>query len=155
MTSTPDRWLLIATAITSLIAAATGLLNLRRRYDLPVITAKATGADLPDLNITGHHVAFGQPTSPSPWLVSAITLAGPRGKWLCTIDERVHNNFGEFVGYRIAGNWTKRVTFQPPLAGGEILIHPDAPAHLELRFTVEPLAKLLGLAAWRSPQFSW
>ena len=136
MTSTPDTWLLIATAITSLIAAATGLLNLRRRYDLPVIIAKATDTDLPDLNITGRHVAFRQPTSPSPWLVSAITLAGPRGEWLCRSGDGVNNNFGEFVGYRIADNWTKRIVFQPPLAGGELLVHPDAPAHLELRFTV-------------------
>lgn len=136
MSSTPDTWLLVATAITSFIAAATGLLNLRRRYDLPVIIAKATDMDLPDLNLTGRHMAFNQPTSPSTWLVSAITLPGPRREWLCRIGEDVRSDFGEFVGYRIAGNWAKRIVFQPPLAGGELLVHPDASAHLELRFTV-------------------
>ena len=35
-----------------------------------------------------------------------------------------------------------------PAGGG----HEGAPAPRRLR---EPLAKLLGLAAWRSPQFSW
>ena len=44
------------------------------------------------------------------------------------------------------------------LHGGGTFIVPllQSYAYLNLEpMTIEPLAKLLGLAAWRSPQFSW
>ena len=52
-----------------------------------------------------------------------------------------------------AGNWLPneyKITSKE-----EFLANPGANYTAMLRYTIEPLAKLLGLAAWRSPRFSF
>ena len=127
--------LLVFTAITSFIAAAAGILKLRRHVELPVILAKTIEYhQAPDL--LTREIRFEQLTDPSAWVVNEVKTSILGNKWICVMGEPVRNKYGEFLGYKPGGEWGNRITFNPPSLDGCFLLHPEAPSGLILSFRV-------------------
>lgn len=128
------------TAIGAFLTAVfTGLLYWGR-HGLPEIVAWAHEADHKDhtSDVVGRYVEFRLPTdtSRSNWLVDEVRIAKPRHKWIAVADEAKRNDFGEFIGHSLGGDWTDRIRYCPPVDSETFLLHPDAPKHLRFSFRV-------------------
>ena len=128
--------LLVFTAITSLIAAVTGVLRLRRHVELPAISAKTVNRS-ESTDLLNREIQFKQLTNPSIWVVNEVKTSTFGEKWMCITSDPVWNDYGEFLGYRQeSAEWSRCLKFNPPIRDGEFLLHPDAPHELILSFKV-------------------
>ena len=116
------------------------VLHYRERHELPEIVAQVIGYEYS----VGHYIRFYQPKEPSPskWLIDEIRIVDPPHKWIARAGEGQWNDFGEFIGYSLGGDWTNRIRYDPPVDSGEFLPHPDAPKHLCLSFRVRLRSRL-------------
>ena len=127
--------LLVFTAITSCIAAVTGILKLRRNIELPAIAARTINRP-ENSELESREIQFEQLTNPSVWIVNEVRTSTFGRRWLCKIGEPVRNSIGMFIGYKLESEWVSRLTFDPPVQDGGFLLHPEAPEKLTLSFTV-------------------
>ncbi len=130
-----DSLLLLISAIGGAIAAGTGLLLYWSRHGLPNISATALEhtPKAHDSDLVTREVRFRQPTDTSKWLVYEVHISKPRHKWISVLGDPVWNDFGEFTGYH-PGDWADRIRYDPPVADGSFLLHPDAPEHMKFSF---------------------
>lgn len=119
------------------MAAITGLLNLRKRYKLPNIRVKQIDNDPPDRDPGVHRrvIRFEHASGSPEWLISEVWISRTFHRWLSLPGEPERNDYGEFEGYRGA-NWTRRIKYISPVEDGILLLHPEAPAHLQLSLSV-------------------
>ena len=142
-----DSVLLFITAIGSLVAASVSLLVYRAQKGSPDIIAstRETFSQAPDAELVTHMVAFHQPpdqvatwpTKPVRWLVYEVRIAKSRHKWLAVQGEEKRNaTRTEILGYALGSDWTDCIRYDPPVGGGCVLLHTDAPKHPKLLFRV-------------------
>lgn len=133
-----ETFLLATAAVSGTIAALAGLLNLRTRYELPIISARRIeyASDSRNSSIQHREVTFEQPARPSLWLVHEVSIPKCHHRWLAKVGDDVRNDYGESVGFRLSGDWINRIRFTPPVNNGHFLLHPDAPPNLRFSFKV-------------------
>lgn len=133
-----ELFLLIISAIGSVIAAITGLLLYWARKGSPDIIA--TTQELPpqtqDTDLVTRTVRFDQPTEPARWLVYEICIAGACHRWLARPGYTEYSESGVSLGYQRVGDWTDRIQYEPPVSQEVVLLHPAAPKHPKLLFRV-------------------
>ena len=123
--------LLFFSAIGATVAAITGIVAFYRRHALPTILVNVSESSLqsPEL-VAGHRqVVFRQTDRPTKWLVREIGIAGcGRKRWLSVTGDPIRDPLGGIAGYRQSNDWRRVIVFDPPIDGGVVLLHPDAPS---------------------------
>ena len=132
-----DAFLLLISAIGSVVAACTGLLIYRSQERSPDILAKTQQLDLviksPSPELVSRTVGFHLPPDSSRWLVYEVRIAKSRHNWLAVPGEKGRNPEGGVVlGYFPDGDWTDRIRYEPPVSTGGVLLHPAAPPYPNL-----------------------
>ena len=113
-------------------------LKFRERDELPRIpiwvSDHTSEAHNPYLFRRCLHFQMPLDSSPSKWVTDEVRIAKSRHKWIAVPGEAERNNFGEFEGYALGGDWTDRIRYDPPVDDEIFLLHPDAPAPKDLSF---------------------
>ena len=107
----------VAGAALTLFFGMWNLIHTRRR-DLPVVSASVhrQPQGLP------HKIDFTLETEPK-WLVMGACVRGEHRSCLAVAAEPLRDTqYGGIVGWRATGPWQRRVTFDPPVLRGWVLL---------------------------------
>ena len=133
----------LITAVGVIATALFTLLLYLERHKLPDIdtyvrrsSSKADNSDLEDRYVVFHLRPESEQSKQSKWLIEEVRIAKYRCKWIAVAGEGQRNNFGEFIGYPLGGDWTNRIRYDPPVYKGSLRLHPDTPRHLRFSFRV-------------------
>ena len=140
--SLPSFVPLITAGGALLTAVFTGLLY-RGRHEPPAIVThvRRSNSKAGNSDLEGRYISFYMPpeseqSKQSKWLIEEVRIAKHRCKWIAVAGEGQRNDFGEFIGYPLGGDWTNRIRYDPPVYREKLRLHPDAPKHLRFSFRV-------------------
>ena len=148
-----NNWHAFLTGGLAIATVLLAYLNLRARDELPEISARLSGhtSEAHNSHSQDHnphlfrrHLHFRMPldSSPSKWETDEVRIAKSRHEWIAVPGEGEWNDFGEFEGYALGGDWTDRLRYDPPVDDEIFLLHPDAPENLRFKFRIRLRSRL-------------
>ena len=136
----------IVTAVGVIATALIALLQFRylRSRDLPAVIAVVHQQrdDLPHKIAVVHQQHDDLPhkmdfklLDANKWMIAGIRIRGACKPHLTLTSNPTRNEYGEFVGYLSDGPWQRRITFDPPVSSGFVLLRSDVHDRFTVLFT--------------------